>query len=114
MTVNLSIKDVPEQIAQRLRARAERNHRSLQGELMAIVERATAGADTDHDAGAGANSPNGWLAQAPSAAAPRLVGVRRGSKSIEQLAAAHRVLYPEPFQGLPLAVDIIRQDRDAR
>lgn len=116
MLVNLSIKSVPEQIAQRLRARAERNHRSLQGELMAIVERAAAAADSDGDdaAGAGANSLGGWTAQAPSAAASRLVGVRRGSKSIEQLAAAHRALYPEPFQDLPLAVDIIRQERDAR
>ncbi len=40
MPVNLSIKDVPDDIAQRLRERAKRNHRSLQGELMAIVEAA--------------------------------------------------------------------------
>jgi len=31
MTLNLSIKNVPEAVAERLRARAERNHRSLQG-----------------------------------------------------------------------------------
>lgn len=37
---SLSIKDVPEPVAQRLRARAQRNHRSLQGELMAIIETA--------------------------------------------------------------------------
>src|SRR5436190_2053775 len=40
MTVNLSIKNVPEAMAAKLRARAERNHRSLQGELMAILENA--------------------------------------------------------------------------
>ena len=40
MGVNLSIKDVPDEIAERLRQRAARNHRSLQGELMSIVERA--------------------------------------------------------------------------
>ena len=40
MAVNLSIKSVPEALAARLRARAERNHRSLQGELMAIIEAA--------------------------------------------------------------------------
>ena len=40
MTVNLSIKDVPDAWAQRLRERAARNHRSLQGELMSIIERA--------------------------------------------------------------------------
>ena len=36
---NLSIKDVPEALAEALRRRAARNHRSLQGELMHIVER---------------------------------------------------------------------------
>ena len=40
MPVNLSIKNAPEDIVQRLRARAERHHRSLQGELMAIIEAA--------------------------------------------------------------------------
>jgi len=38
MPVNLSIKDVPDRIADQLRARATRHHRSLQGELMAILE----------------------------------------------------------------------------
>lgn len=37
---NLSIKNVPETLAAKLRERAERNHRSLQGELMAILESA--------------------------------------------------------------------------
>ena len=41
MTVNLSIKNVPDELAQRLKERAARNHRSLQGELMAIIEEAT-------------------------------------------------------------------------
>ena len=40
MPVNLSVKNVPEALAAKLRARAERNHRSLQGELMAILETA--------------------------------------------------------------------------
>ncbi|MCE5254183.1 MAG: Arc family DNA-binding protein [Actinomycetia bacterium] len=40
VAVSLSIKDVPEEVLERLRARAERNHRSLQGELLAIVEAA--------------------------------------------------------------------------
>jgi plasmid stability protein len=35
--VTLSIKNVPADVARRLRARAKRNHRSLQGELMSIV-----------------------------------------------------------------------------
>ena len=40
MSVSLSVKDVPEETLERLRARAERNHRSLQKELLAIVEAA--------------------------------------------------------------------------
>lgn len=40
MPVNLSIKNAPDDIVQRLRERAARNHRSLQGELMAIIEEA--------------------------------------------------------------------------
>jgi plasmid stability protein len=40
MPVNLSIKNAPDMVVQRLRQRAERHHRSLQGELMAIIEAA--------------------------------------------------------------------------
>lgn len=39
--MNLSIKNAPDDLVRRLKLRAERNHRSLQGELMAIVEAAT-------------------------------------------------------------------------
>jgi antitoxin FitA len=42
MPVNLSIKNVPERIVRPLRAQAKRNHRSLQGELMAILDQAAA------------------------------------------------------------------------
>jgi plasmid stability protein len=38
MPVNLSIKNVPDDVAEKLRKRAARHHRSLQGELMAILE----------------------------------------------------------------------------
>ena len=37
-SVNLSIKNVPEAWVEVLRDRAKRNHRSMQGELMAIIE----------------------------------------------------------------------------
>ena len=37
-TVTLSVKNVPVDLAKRLKERAERNHRSLQGELLAILE----------------------------------------------------------------------------
>lgn len=40
MPVNLSIKNVPDDLARRLRERAAASHRSMQGELMAILEEA--------------------------------------------------------------------------
>jgi plasmid stability protein len=38
MPVNLSVKNVPDALAEALRHRAEHHHRSLQGELLAILE----------------------------------------------------------------------------
>jgi plasmid stability protein len=40
MATNLSIKNAPDDVVQRLRERAARHHRSLQGELMVIIEAA--------------------------------------------------------------------------
>lgn len=94
---NLSIKDVPEEVAQALRHRAARNHRSLQGELMAIIEQA---ARTSPLPG--------------SAVAPVVAGERRGTRTIEDIAAELRARYPEPVRGGPLAADIVRADRDSR
>jgi plasmid stability protein len=42
MPVNLSIRNVPDEIAEKLRTRAEHNHRSLQGEMMALLEQSVA------------------------------------------------------------------------
>ena len=40
MAVSLSVKAVPDEVAAALRDRAARNHRSLQGELLDILESA--------------------------------------------------------------------------
>jgi len=40
MPVTLSVKNVPDKLAERLRQRAAVHHRSLQGELLAILEEA--------------------------------------------------------------------------
>ncbi len=37
---SLSVKNVPEELLERLRARAKQHHRSLQGEMLAILEEA--------------------------------------------------------------------------
>ena len=40
MPVNLSIKNAPDDLVVRLKERAAKNHRSLQGELLSIIEEA--------------------------------------------------------------------------
>ena len=40
MPASLSIKNVPDDVVERLRDRAKRNRRSMQGELLDVVERA--------------------------------------------------------------------------
>lgn len=105
MGVNLSIKGVPDEIAERLRQRAARNHRSLQGELMSIVERAAA--DTTADTSADGRLRTGvagrsWV---------------QGWKSIEQLMAEREAAgwQRDPRMAeLPRGVDIVRADRDSR
>ena len=94
MAVNFSIKGVPDATAARLRARAERNHRSLQGELMAIIESAALGQDQ--------------VERLAEAQPPRRL------RTIEEIAAEHRLRFPDPIRREPLAVDILRADRDAR
>lgn len=98
MSVNLSIKDVPDALAEKLRARAARNHRSLQGELMAVIEQAAAA------------EPAGE----PLAAAASPAAQHSGWKTIEDLWAERRARSWAVTPGLPLAVDIIRADRDSR
>lgn len=96
---NLSIKDVPDAWAQALRERAARNHRSLQGELMALIQRAV---ETDP--------------LPPATGARPLTSRRQGWKTVEQIAAEIRA---NPHDAklcneLPRGVDIIREERDAR
>jgi antitoxin FitA len=101
MGVSLSIKDVPEALAERLRRRAEANHRSLQGELLAIIERAAA-------------EP---AAAAAAVAAPGQRGRLQGWKTVEQLIAERLAAdwRPDPAMArLPRGVDIVRADRDSR
>ena len=135
MTVNLSIKGVPDDVAERLRARAERNHRSLQGELMAIVSEAAGPAssapaqqNTMGSSGASSRTPaslNDASPRAEATAAERRrlatalgrsidTGTRVGWRTSEDIAAELKRRFPKPTQGVPLALDIVRADRDAR
>ena len=138
MSINLSIKGVSDQVADRLRVRAERHHRSLQGELMAIVERAASEDDATPAAARsaampGAAMPGAAMPGAASATGPNTAGaaaptlaqpaaphgpvLRQGWRSIDDLLADRRERGPlatPPSGGLPLAVDIVRADRDSR
>lgn len=93
---NLSIKNVPEEVVARLRARARRNHRSLQGELL---ELACAAARSVGDAAQAARP----LKREPG-----------GTRSIEQIAAEHRARQAQPIADAPSSAELIRRERDAR
>lgn len=103
MPINLSIKRVPDALAERLRARAAANHRSLQRELLAIVEIAAARSDTfiDQDR-VGVGATEGLQ-----------VG-RRCRRPIEEIAAEVDRLLPNPRQRGPSSTEIVRAMRDAR
>jgi len=109
----LTIKDVPEPLAEHLRQRAARNHRSLQGELMSIIEQAArADAQAASTAPAiGARPLGGGTIVGMSAHGPI---VRQGWKTIEQIHAELRAKYPEPIDSGPSSIELIREDRDSR
>jgi len=91
---NLSIKNVPEPVVERLRTRARCNHRSLQGELLALLTESVRTEAGVADASEDASGP--------------------GRASIEEIAAEHRTRWPEPQVQGPASSEIIRAERDAR
>ncbi len=42
MSTNFTLKNIPQDLFEKVRARAGRNHRSINGEIIAILDRATA------------------------------------------------------------------------
>ena len=71
MPVNLSIKNAPDEVVKRLKSRAARHHRSLQGELMSLIESAAREEET------------GLLAPSQVVERLRAAGVRSPSESAE-------------------------------
>jgi antitoxin FitA len=112
MMANLSVKDVPDDLAERLRQRAARHHRSLQGELMAIIEQAVS--ETGQPPAAPPQPQAAVMAMAMASSWESRPIIRRGSKTIEQVGAEHRTRFPQAIAAGPSAVDIIRAERDAR
>jgi hypothetical protein len=102
---NLSIKDVPEAWAEALRRRAARNHRSLQGELLSMVEQFI------NDRSATFPSID---AQFPQGSAKSNKSAIAGSLSIDDLYAFSVARSPKPDTRGMQSVDMIRQERDSR
>lgn len=105
MAINLSIKNVPDAVADALRTRAEQNHRSLQGELMAILERSVS------DPVAGASSAEARADVARATPARHAPGPVTPKLSIDEVAARAMKLFPK---GTPSSADFIRAMRDGR
>ncbi len=92
---NLSIKNVPEDVVAKLRQRAADHHRSLQGELLDLVCRAAEPGRNNPSRTEQGDESSGWL-------------------TIEEVAKEVRPPRRKATSGRPLAVDIIRQERDRR
>jgi len=82
MPVSLSIKNVPDELAEALRERAKRNHRSVQGELMAILEGAAHAARTAPER-VRETAPDWEMPHAPRRAAWSPAGLPEGTPRIE-------------------------------
>ena len=89
MAVNLSVKNVPDELADLLRRRAAANNRSLQRELISILEAAVGHGTSSRRAAT--KNPNGL--------------------TIEELVERSRKLFPE---GTESSVEFIRKMRESR
>lgn len=91
MAVNLSVKNVPEELAELLRRRAANNGRSLQRELISILQAA--------------------VGHAPSTQRTAAGSAPRDAITIEELAAISRKLFPN---GTESSVAYLRKMRESR
>ena len=73
MPASLSIKNVPDDTLARLRRRAEMNHRSLQGEVMSILESAV--------------RPQLWLTPQEVMERARAIGLSTPAESVDIIRA---------------------------
>jgi len=106
MGVNLSIKNVPTEKVELLKQRARSNHRSLQGELLALIDLAVIPQQRASDELA-ENGRKLGLATPPESV--RMIREDRGTLTIDEAVAKIRKL------GLTRhneAVRMIREDRD--
>jgi plasmid stability protein len=108
MSVNLSIKNASDEVVAALKSRARQNHRSLQGELMAIIEAAAMDWLTKAEAHGFREGAIGWGAK--DAAALRQTNEQRTEHAADEVSAPSpggreqdiRHLVELLKQGLPL------------
>ena len=124
MTVTLTIKKVPVALARELRRRAALHHRSLQGELLRMLESAAGGVPAGARDPAGVHEPAAPFTVAPRPAAGRSrpapgatpPSPRDGRLTLEQTWARSRRIMADasvrPREGE--SADVVRRDRDAR
>jgi plasmid stability protein len=109
MPVDFSVKRVPDMVARRLRERAERHHRSLQRELLSILE---AAATTDGGSTRVAEPRPTPYAASGSGRAVGRDGARAGRLTLDELWQRARQ-FGGPIAG-ESATSLIRRDRDER
>lgn len=107
MPVTLTIKQVPDRIADKLRLRAAASHRSLQGELMAILEVAVAPAGPQ----ARQPEPPPYSAKPPGSASAKAVPTQGARMTLAEAWERSRRLGP-PSKSESTA--IVRKLRDER
>jgi plasmid stability protein len=98
MTITLTVKKVPVALARELRRRAALHHRSLQGELLRMLEAAASGEPAGLRDPAGVREP------------------RDGRLTLEQAWARSRRIMAQASAHPPEgeSAQIVRRDRDAR
>jgi plasmid stability protein len=107
-TTTFTVKQVPQALANRLRRRAADNHRSLQRELLLILESAVA---SDEPLRARISEPAAAYSHAPKPAQRRVPAAKAGKLSLEELWQRSRRM---GAKNTSESTDLIRRDRDAR
>ena len=93
MNVSFSVKNIPVAVAEQLRVRAERHHRSLQGELLAILEAA---------------------AREPLSEVTAESRTSRGQRGFDETMKRLRVLFPQAIPDAASSTELIREMREGR
>lgn len=112
MSVTLTIKQVPDDLAERLRQRAETNRRSLQRELLLIIERAA-----DAGANVGTAEPAHPVYHAPANHTAKTSRRTQSSKSSAGRLSLDALWQRARKLGASMpaeSADLVRRDRDAR